>query len=288
MKYAAFGVGLESDLALTDLPAALGNEPLTIRLERGQDCDPEARDEAAYTERRFHDPRILACPGPGYDLKVEGVGRFRLLEDPHRIALRPLPQASEPVLRYWSLRFMLPLYLASQGHAMLFHGSAVNMGGRTVAFLADSFGGKSTLANYLEQRGHPLITDDDLRIDEDVRHGFMATPSIPFVRANRTLHDLGRRVEHFGAFPTPLRKIYRLELSAGSDPPRVIPLKATEAMASLLQNYRFRLRRRVMERFRFSARMVSHVPFARLIVPRDIARLAEVRAALLRDMGECA
>ncbi|MDD5034412.1 MAG: hypothetical protein PHE55_06605 [Methylococcaceae bacterium] len=177
---------------------------------------------------------------------------------------------------------MIPFHLAQEGDAVLFHGSAVKMGSGAVSFLADSFGGKSTLANYLQEQGHPLITDDDLRIEGE--GPFMAHPSIPFVRPYRRQEDLGNRVERFNSRSEPLRRIYILELSESSA--RVIPVSGVEVAAILLKQSRFRLTERAAERFRFCTRLASSIRVARLVVPRAIHRLPEVHEVLLTDLEE--
>lgn len=280
MKYSAYGVCLDSAFELTGLPNVSGNETSTIRLRLKEICSPCETNEKDYRENLFHGRRVFARSGREPCFKVESVGVFRIMRGERLISCQVEPRTSGKIIRYWLLRYFVPLYLAMEGQAMLFHGSAVTFGRGAVAFFAESFGGKSTLVNFLCQRGHSLITDDDLRVDE--LEGFWAVPSIPFVRAYRAQEDLGVQVNHFDNRPEPLRKVYVLELS--DSPARVVPLAGGEAASMLLQHHRFRLIERMAERFRFSVRVSADVPIARLIVPRDLSRLPEVYETLLMDL----
>ena len=60
---------------------------------------------------------------------------------------------------------LLPSVLLQLGGSMVLHASAVEIGGRTLAFVADSGMGKSTLGALLCDRGARLVTDDVLRLD---------------------------------------------------------------------------------------------------------------------------
>ena len=60
---------------------------------------------------------------------------------------------------------LLPSVLLTLGGSTVLHASAVEVGGRTLAFVADSGMGKSTLGALLCERGARLVTDDVLRLD---------------------------------------------------------------------------------------------------------------------------
>lgn len=187
--------------------------------------------------------------------------------------------------RHWLMYFILPVYLLLDARFEFFHGSAVDIGGGGVAFLADSMGGKSTLANFFVQQGHDLLTDEHLGIVR--QQDFRVVPSVPFVRPYRMPEDLGHPVERFSAQPLPLRAIYLLEL--GGESVQVIPLAGTAAVMALAGNRQLVLSREFssLTKARFSrlAELVEVVPVAKLYLPRDLSRLPEVYATVLAHLG---
>lgn len=280
MIYSAYGVGIDSDFALRCLPEAFNSLMPTVRLDFA--LTGEAESTCEYSENEFQGRRVYAHVGDDYVFDVDEVGVFRLSKDKRLISCRPAPMVQDDLFGYWLLRYILPFILAAQGPSVFFHGSAVRFATGAVAFLADSHGGKSTLANYLQQRGHTLITDDDLLVGGD--EPFVVIPSIPFVRIKRKQENLGLHVERFDTHPTPLSKIYLLQLS--DFPAGVSSLSKSEAAAALFHHNRFQFIEKIAERFRFCVRLASSVHVSRLTVPRDLARLEEVRRIILADLGD--
>jgi hypothetical protein len=74
---------------------------------------------------------------------------------------------------------VLGLLLRLRGVVCL-HASAVGLGGRAVAFVGPPGAGKSTTAAALGQRGHAIISDDIVAVDER-RGGFFAFPAHPYL-----------------------------------------------------------------------------------------------------------
>lgn len=283
MIYSAYGVGVESDFALTCLPVTSNKLTPTIRLGLAAPGEAAVTFESGYSESFFQGRRVLTRSGGEYVFDVDGVGIFRMKCGDFFISCAPAQEVADGPLSYWLLRYLIPFHLAMNGYAIFFHGSAVRFQDSGVAFLADSHGGKSTLANYLREQGHTLITDDDLLITGEVP--FMALPTIPFIRADRKQEDLGTRVENFDSSPAPLRKLYLLQLS--DDLTGVFPLRDGEAATALFRHNRFQFIEKLAERFRFCARLASAISVARLVVSRDLSRLPDVRGTILADLGEC-
>ena len=286
MKYWMYGVCVDSDFALTGVPTALSGAPPFIRLEFVKNNGNDFADDLECRESVFQGRRVRTGCGNEFEdhvFNVDGVASFRIHRARAVISCRLARQVEDELLCYWLLRYMVPFYLAFEGPAVFFHGSAVKVGDGAVAFLAESFGGKSTLANYLQQQEHPLITDDDLLVDG--AGPFLAVPSIPFIRTSRRQEDLGVRVERFTDRPVSLRKIYILGLSDA--PAAVIPLSEIEGVAALLQQNRFRFLEKLAQRFRFCVRLASTIRISRLVMPRALSRLDEVHRTLLADLEEC-
>jgi hypothetical protein len=286
MKYCTYGICIDSDFALRGVPEVLNGEPPLLRLKFMTNNEVDASYSLEYRESIFQGRRVLTgCDDESddYVFNVDGVASFRINRTRAVISCQLAPHVADELLCYWLLRYMVPFYLAFEGPATFFHGSAVKVRDGAVGFLAESFGGKSTLANYLQQQGHPLVTDDDLLVDGE--GPFLAVPSIPFIRTCRSQEVLGIRVERFANRPVPLRKLYILGLSEA--PASVISLSKIEGVAALLQQNRFRFVEKLTQRFRFCVRLASSIRISRLVMPRALSRLEEVHQTLLIDLEEC-
>jgi hypothetical protein len=186
------------------------------------------------------------------------------------------------------------------------HGTAVVVEGEAIVFLGDSGFGKSTLAASFLDAGSLLLTDDLLLLSQ-TEQGLNAYPgpsriklfpdtarrffgscvnSVPMnAETNKHVFPLetARRCEK----PVPLRAVYVLA------PPhemrrriRIETLPVREAFLALVANTfnglisdSDRLQRQVAE----ATRLIRAVPVRKLSHPRSLARLNEVREAVLAD-----
>lgn len=114
----------------------------------------EALDGAIFDDGSF---RLSA---DGFVFITEGGVRFRYARGEGVVAELPGAGSEDEFQLYlWGTVFGAVAWL--NGYFPL-HASAVEIGGRAVAFTADSGGGKSTLAAALSVAGVPHITDDTL------------------------------------------------------------------------------------------------------------------------------
>jgi hypothetical protein len=107
--------------------------------------------------------RIEADPDNGYRIWAPGHGRHLVSSDGrtvHSSVARP------PDERWQRLLLAQPLPLAALLQGLeLFHASAVELEGRTVAFVAASGTGKTSLAAHLVGSGAGFVTDDVLALE---------------------------------------------------------------------------------------------------------------------------
>lgn len=101
----------------------------------------------------------------GYLLRFPGMADFAINLDATAVSCVPAPGTTAATVEHLFLNQIVPLALSQQGRLVL-HGSAVNSGGRALAFLGDSGQGKSTLAGHFASHGMPFLTDDGLFIDQ--------------------------------------------------------------------------------------------------------------------------
>jgi len=113
-------------------------------------------------------------------------------------------------LRFWVYHTFLPLLFEMQERYHILHAGGVEIEGKAVLFLAPSFGGKSTLIDYLHAQGYRLLGDDSVAID--VRDGMSpcAVASYPFYRPFREPETLGYHTDAFVGEALEIASIYFL------------------------------------------------------------------------------
>jgi len=233
---------------------------------------------------------------------------------PDRILCHP----SDPeYLHYVEVLFtglVLATWLELRGVPAL-HASAVAVGDRAAAFLAEPGSGKSSLAAAFMQEGYPLLTDDVLAVE---RSGgtYVGQPGYPQMRvwpqeARRLVggyeelelvhpYYSKRRLPvggegGFGSFcqePRELGCLYlpeRREAGAWEGGTRIEAVTAREGLMALIgHSFVVGIVEALglhAERLGFFTGMVSRVPVRRLIYPSGYERLPEVRRAILEDLS---
>jgi len=213
----------------------------------------------------------------------------------------------------------VPLTLSHRGVPLL-HASAVVVDGRTIAFVGPSGSGKSTLAASFVDDGVLVMADDALALER--QDGWWARPSYPGVRVwPDAFAALGRGVDGRHTLLSPLRgsvprgprrvasytdkrrlgprhgvrccrqaapvaRIYVLTAETVADP-IVAPLSRRDAVMSLVsQTFVLDGRDgpRLETQLAWIAELASEVDVRALHRPRDLGRLAAVRAVVYRDI----
>jgi hypothetical protein len=138
-RYSGYGLGIDSELELPELPAGDGEPDVVIRLGSvPANSRPSIPDE----EFAFN---TLA-------------GAFRI-RGGTEIIVDPLPGAAPGALNVVLLGKIMAFLLRQRGWLPL-HASVVVVDGQAVLFLAPSGGGKSTTAAAFHARGHMAVADD--------------------------------------------------------------------------------------------------------------------------------
>ena len=291
--YTAYGLGIHSELALPELVAgAVGHD---VRIGLGP---VDGRPPGPPSPACFRATAAEVC------LAYAGVGAFGVLGG-REILVDPTPGVDEGVLRLYLLGAALGTLLHQRG-ALVLHASAVAVRGGAAAFLGSSGGGKSTTAAALHARGHPLIADDVVAVQEGagppegwrglVYPGFPQLKLLPeaALALGETPETLARlqpaldkraRPAHRG-FPSqalPLRRVY--VLAEGPDL-AVEPLEPQEALMELVRHsYTIGLLQATAAapaHFRQCGRLVRAAAVRRLRRPRCLTALARL-ARLVED-----
>ena len=118
--------------------------------------------------------------GDGILVRFPDYADFELSSDGRRVVCAATPGVSSATIEHLYFNQVLPLVLGRLGK-LVFHASAVEIGGFAVAFAAPSGRGKSSLAAAFAADGNPFLTDDGLVL-EPVEGGYEVQPSRPSLR----------------------------------------------------------------------------------------------------------
>jgi hypothetical protein len=137
---------------------------------------------------------------------------------------------------FWFLHPFFPMFLSIEEYFVLLHGSAIEIDGKSILFLAPYKSGKSTLTHYIYKQGHHLITDDILpTFVED--NQLYYTPSHPYSRPFRQAQSIGYKVTKFKHTFGKIDKIYIIRDSHQDDNSITItPLQGIEKFKLIKQN----------------------------------------------------
>jgi hypothetical protein len=170
---------------------------------------------------------------------------------------------------------VLPIYFSISQKYRFLHAGAVEIDGQAVAFMAPSFGGKSTLTDYFLRRGHPLITDDKLATFE--RDGiYYAVPSHPYHRPFRTVEVLGHFAENTATQIHPIHAIYILEKGDPDGEIAIQKLKGVEKFSRLHEGGEMNFSFFTPQYVTYLAGLANYVNVFSVTVPHDLNRLEEV------------
>lgn len=178
-------------------------------------------------------------------------------------------------LLFWLLHTVIPVYLILQEASVFLHASSVDVEGKAVLFLAPSFGGKSTLADFFLTHKHPLLSDDKVRLL--FRKGeYFAYPSYPYRRAHREVETLGDYTDNFANTSLPIGNVYVLnsiEPIGDCGIERIVGLEKFEMLKSAYLYEPVSLSEIEM---RHLMNLMVHSNVYGVSVPKEIARLQEV------------
>ncbi|MDH5352385.1 MAG: hypothetical protein OEX78_16380 [Betaproteobacteria bacterium] len=239
--------------------------------------------------------------GRNYLLRFPELADFEVARDGRTVRAWPAPGVTEETVRHLYLNQVLPLAQSRQGK-IVFHASAVEVGGAALAFAGESGRGKSTLAASFAVSGARFLTDDGLlleprgaewlvrpshpsiRLWEDSQEALIVagTPTAPPVSYTSKARFLAGERVRFCSEPRRLHRMYFLGAGAAGAP-RIAPLRPAEALIELV-GHSFLLdieeREQLAAHFDELSRLAAAPIYFRLDFPRRYAELAGVRAAI--------
>jgi hypothetical protein len=190
------------------------------------------------------------------------------------------------------------------------HASAISVDGRAIAFLGPAGAGKSTTAAGFAQLGFPVLSDDVLALT-DMGGAVLVQPAYPHIRLwpsavsilygspdnlprlvpgdspwDKRYLNLGGDDYEFQENPLPLAAIYLLGEREEAAAPRIELIPESVGLMSLVTNtyanYLLDASMRAQE-FGFLSRIMSSIPFRRVIPHVNPSYLSQLRSVILDD-----
>jgi hypothetical protein len=253
--------------------------------------------------------QYASLPNGSSYVRWSDVGEFLVSANGLCIACRRAEKASLESFQVYMLGQALSFALVKRGFEPL-HATVVVVNGKAVAFLGDSGFGKSSLAACFLERGHRVLTDDLLIVQES-GSCVLAYPGPPRIKLfpNMASRFLGKSAigvpmnleakklivsmdaQRSCGVPVPLGAVYSV-----ADPREVLrnqhvsiePLTPREGFLALVKNsFNRRLvnPERLERQFTTTARLVDRIAVKKLSYPRVLGRLPEVREAVLSNLS---
>jgi len=231
----------------------------------------QGREIVLYTDREFariQKDQLLA-------FEVKDVVTFYWFSGTKILNYIPHTYFTETLLKYWTLHIILPIFFTIEETYDFLHAGAVEIEGRPVLFIAETFGGKSTLTDFFIQQGHTMISDDKVGVLEKNDH-FIAIPSHPYHRPYRRMEDLGIFVENFAQKAKPILGIFELKKSEPNTKIEIEERHGIEKFKSLRYASEMNIFFFKEKRFKLLTKMANTIPVYQVTIPWDLERLNEV------------
>lgn len=185
------------------------------------------------------------------------------------------------LLEYWSLHTLLPIFFTVEEKFDFLHAGAVEVEGNSILFVAESFGGKSTMTDFFIQKNHSMISDDKVAILKKDRLYF-SVPSHPHHRPYRKAEDLGYFVNNMATLLKPIHAIYELHAADANANIAIGELHGIEKFQTLHLSSQVNLEFLKTQRFALLVDIARMVPVYQVTVPWDLSRLKNVYDAIFQ------
>ena len=244
---------------------------------------------------------------PKHVLVVTPPVQFCYISEGREVVIRPAAEADEGDITIFLQTTVLQILMHQRGYFLL-HGSAVNVNGSGIVFIARSTGGKSTLVAYMVTLGFPVIADDLVAIQiGDER--MVIIPSKPHLRLwpdaalymgkdieklPRVLPAMEKRIVEIDHgtddADVPLGRIFSLEFGTSLG---ILPLNFQESFQDVMKNMTFSIfYANDLEKFRDEslklmndcAKVATTIRVARLQRPRSLELLPQVVDMIIHDL----
>jgi len=184
-----------------------------------------------YSNRDISEPMVANQP---LCYEADGSVRFYWYHKSKTIYYEILETTMEE-FSFWFVHPYFSLFLTIEEYFVLLHGSAIEIDGKSILFLAPYKSGKSTLTHYLSQQGHKLIADDILPTFIQNDKVYYA-PSHPYSRPFRGVQALGVLMKNYKTTFGTIDTIYILRNNNADSSVSITPVKGVEKFQLVRKN----------------------------------------------------
>ncbi len=211
---------------------------------------------------------------------IEDVITFFVRLNSKKIYFKYHKLGNQELLKYWLFHTFLPILLTLENRYYFIHAGAVEVDKKPILFIANSFGGKSTLTDFFIQKNHTMISDDKVAtyIKDDIVY---SVPSYAYHRPYRKVEDLGIYVENFAKENKPISKIYNLVKSDKNEKITIDEIMGIKKFTALRYATDIDLQVNKKSRFEMLSNIANKVKVYDISIPWDLDRLEEVYQAIL-------
>ncbi len=292
-RYSLYGLRIDSFLPCPGLAA--GGGPAEVEIRRGEVGDqlPGATGKG-----------VLYQTAPGrFRLAIDGVAGY-LVTGGREIVVEPAAGADEASVRVFLLGSAMGALLHQRGLLPL-HASAIEHGGRAIAFAGHSGQGKSTLAAAFHRAGYRVLADDVCAVRVEDGGPPMVYPAYPelklwadaidkleidpegLARARPQLEKSCLPTgEALAQQPLPISRLYLLSTTNTDE----LELRPIDGMAKLEALSRHTYRRRFLDglggkqdHFKLCVAVSRHARVTRVVRPRGGFRPEPLRKLVEED-----
>ena len=300
LLYTIHGLNVSSPWSLPEaVPASDAREPdITATEDSTVESPGEFTEDNNAFELRAPD---VAC------YAHRRLGTFEI-EAGSQIRVAPADSSDQAAIRVGFLGPSLGIALIQRGELVL-HASAVDVGGRAVAFVGPRGHGKSTMAAAMVARGHELISDDVLTVAFESEEGVArVVPGYPQIKlwpdaAEALGHDpsrlellypgvekcVVRHFDRFAAAPRPLERVYLLLGGPRVTSRSTTPVEAFQILSGMWFGARFgKPALEMIDRkahFEALSELAAHVPLRVCERLQDWASLHEAAHLVEEEMS---
>ena len=239
-RYDLFGLLVSSEIELPELNPSRSAGAPDVVIRRGLVPIQGAADGISFFAE-------------GAQLNIPGVGRYWMAHGRHMIVDGDAAASAKNVRLYLLGSAMAAIL--HQRALLPLHANAIVIEGKAIGFMGHPGAGKSTMAAWFHDRGHPVLADDVCVVTFDEHGAPVAHPGIPRLRLwQEALTATGRSSGEFEASfddmekynvpiaqqvtaGVPLSHVYLLEKAEGGESDaRVDMLPGSEAVQALVAN----------------------------------------------------
>ncbi|NJN13540.1 MAG: hypothetical protein HC836_48850 [Richelia sp. RM2_1_2] len=290
-SYFAYGLGIHSNIEIPELMPAQVPCDVQITIDIKAKIPAEVPSDRHYL-KLTHEETIF------FD---KNIGTF-LIHNGCEITAIPLHGVEDSLIRLCIIGTMFAILLYQRGLFVL-HGSAVEVDGGAVLFIAPSGWGKSSITAALHARGHHIISDDvvPVSIEKNTMNVFPGFPQLKLYpevaeilgHDQSKLHLLhpelkkgGLRVtpQEFSQTSLPLKRIYTL---AKDTTLGIEPIQCHEAVIHLVRNSiptRW-VQLNSTSHFLQCANIAKNIPFYTLKRSNDLSSLPTLAQMVVEHLG---